>query len=151
MKILLKNILEKTVVVIFCLVIMLGNIVVIYNIKNKFVNIDEKCDIVNMIDTSKYLLIKDIKNEKNIEIRNDSQDGQIKNDIKEKLKNIKVRDSKLNLIDKTKEIYYTIYIINSQGNEVNINFSKKELKINNKVYETDYNTKVYFDEIFNRN
>ena len=39
MKILLKKILEKVTLVIFCLVVIFGNILLIYNFNNKFQNI----------------------------------------------------------------------------------------------------------------
>ena len=106
MKILLKKILEKITLVIFCLVVIFGNILLIYNFNNKFQNINELYEFSDKIDNSKYICIKNIDNEKVIEINSDED----KQKLKEFFNKIRVIESKLKLIDKEQKIDYTIYI-----------------------------------------
>ena len=148
MKLLLKNVLEKLLLVVFCIIVLLGNVLLIYNQKNKFENFDKMYNVVSAIDHSKYVLVKDIQNDKNIEIKRDNYNN-FNKELQEVLKSIKIRESKLKLMDKTGEIEYTIYIVDENGEELVIDFSLNELKINDDIYETDYNASTYFDKIFN--
>ena len=148
MKLLLKNVLEKLLLVVFCIIVLLGNVLLIYNQKNKFENFDKMYNVVSAIDHSKYVLVKDIQNDKNIEIKGDNYNN-FNKELQEVLKSIKIRESKLKLMDKTGEIEYTIYIVDENGEELVIDFSLNELKINDDIYETDYNASTYFDKIFN--
>lgn len=148
MKLLLKNVLEKLLLVVFCIIVLLGNVLLIYNQKNKFENFDKMYNVVSAIDHSKYVLVKDIQNDKNIEIKRDNYNN-FNKELQEVLKSIKIRESKMKLMDKTGEIEYTIYIVDENGEELVIDFSLNELKINDDIYETDYNASTYFDKIFN--
>lgn len=148
MKLLLKNVLEKLLLVVFCIIVLLGNVLLIYNKKNKFENFDKMYNVVSAIDHSKYVLVKDIQNDKNIEIKGDNYNN-FNKELQEVLKSIKIRESKLKLMDKTGEIEYTIYIVDENGEELVIDFSLNELKTNDDIYETDYNASTYFDKIFN--
>lgn len=144
MKILLKNILEKLVLTVLFLGIIFGNILLIYNIKNKFININQKFDIINTIDNAKYVSVKDVENDSTIVIDN--------NEKKEKLKNIfnkmNIRKSKLNMMAKNKKIEYTVFIVDSQGKEFYISFANKEIMIYEEIYESDFNAKTYFEDSF---
>ena len=148
MKLLLKNVLEKLLLVVFCIIVLLGNVLLIYNQKNKFENFDKMYNVVSAIDHSKYVLVKDIQNDKNIEIKRYNYNN-FNKELQEVLKSIKIRESKMKLMDKTGEIEYTIYIVDENGEELVIDFSLNELKINDDIYETDYNASTYFDKIFN--
>ena len=55
MRILLKKVLEKFLLVLFFVVIIFGNIVLIYNLKNKFVNINS-IDKDQKIDFSIFII-----------------------------------------------------------------------------------------------
>ena len=144
MKILLKKILEKLVLVILFLVIIFGNVLLIYNIKNKFVDIEEKFDIINNINNAKYISVKDIKNNNIIEVNNNEK----KELVKKLFNEIKIRESKLDLMDKNQNIDYTIFIIDYSGNESYINFADKEIMVNNEIYETDFKINENFETLF---
>ena len=79
MKILLKKILEKVTLVIFCLVVIFGNILLIYNFNNKFQNINELYEFSDKIDNYKYICIKNI-NDSEIMINNEIYETDIKID-----------------------------------------------------------------------
>lgn len=143
MKILLKKILEKVTLVIFCLVVIFGNILLIYNFNNKFQNINELHEFSDKIDNSKYICIKNIDNEKVIELNSD-EDKQKLNDFFNK---IRVRESKLKLIDKEQKIDYTIYIYTSDA-QIFVNINDSEIMINNEIYETDIKIDTYLKELF---
>lgn len=143
MKILLKKILEKVTLVIFCLVVIFGNILLIYNFNNKFQNINELYEFSDKIDNSKYICIKNIDNEKVIEINSDED----KQKLKEFFNKIRVRESKLKLIDKEQKIDYTIYIYKSDA-QFFVNINDSEIMINNEIYETDIKIDTYLKELF---
>lgn len=144
MKVLLRKILEKLVLVILCLVIIVGNILLIYNVRSKFLDIKEKFNIIDTIDNAKYISIKDIENDKTLVISNDERKEMLKNIFNE----IKIRESKLKLMDKNQEIDYTVFIVEQYGNEFYINFADSEIMIYDEIYETDFNTKKYFKNLF---
>lgn len=143
MKILLKKILEKVTLVIFCLVVIFGNILLIYNFNNKFQNINELHEFSDKIDNSKYICIKNIDNEKVIEINSDED----KQKLKDFFNKIRVRESKLKLIDKEQKIDYTIYIYTSDA-QIFVNINDSEIMINNEIYETDIKIDTYLKELF---
>ena len=143
MKILLKKILEKVTLVIFCLVVIIGNILLIYNFNNKFQNINELYDFSDKIDNSNYICIKNIDNEKVIEINSDED----KQKLKDFFNKIRVRESKLKLIDKEQKIDYTIYIYTSDA-QIFVNINDSEIMINNEIYETDIKIDTYLKELF---
>ena len=143
MKILLKKILEKVTLVIFCLVVIFGNILLIYNLNNKFQNINELYEFSDKIDNSKYICIKIIDNEKVIEINSDED----KQKLKDFFNKIRVRESKLKLIDKEQKIDYTIYIYTSDL-QIFVNINDSEIMINNEIYETDIKINTYLKELF---
>lgn len=143
MKILLKKILEKVTLVIFCLVVIFGNILLIYNLNNKFQNINELHEFSDKIDNSKYICIKNIDNEKVIEINSDED----KQKLKDFFNKIRVRESKLKLIDKEQKIDYTIYIYTSDA-QIFVNINDSEIMINNEIYETDIKIDTYLKELF---
>lgn len=144
MKVLLRKILEKLLLVALCLVLIIGNILLIYNIKNKFVDIEEKFYIIYNINNAKYISVKDIKNNNIIEVNNNEK----KELVKKLFNEIKIRESKLDLMDKNQNIDYTVFIIDYSGNESYINFADKEIMVNNEIYETDFSVNLYFEEIF---
>lgn len=143
MKILLKKILEKVTLVIFCLVVIFGNILLIYNFNNKFQNVNELHEFSDKIDNSKYICIKNIDNEKVIEINSDED----KQKLKDFFNKIRVRESKLKLIDKEQKIDYTIYIYTSDA-QIFVNINDSEIMINNEIYETDIKIDTYLKELF---
>lgn len=143
MKILLKKILEKVTLVIFCLVVIFGNILLIYNFNNKFQNINELYEFSDKIDNSNYICIKNIDNEKVIEINSDED----KQKLKGFFNKIRVRESKLKLIDKEQKIDYTIYIYTSDA-QIFVNINDSEIMINNEIYETDIKINTYLKELF---
>lgn len=143
MKILLKKILEKITLVIFCLVVIFGNILLIYNFNNKFQNINELYDLSDKIDNSNYICVKNIDNEKVIELNSDED----KQKLKDFFNKIRVRESKLKLIDKEQKIDYTIYIYTSDA-QIFVNINDSEIMINNEIYETDIKIDTYLKELF---
>ena len=133
MKILLKKILEKVTLVIFCLVVIFGNILLI----------NELHEFSNKIDNSKYICIKKKKKKKVIEINSDED----KQKLKDFFNKIRVRESKLKLIDKEQKIDYTIYIYTSDA-QIFVNINDSEIMINNEIYETDIKIDTYLKELF---
>ena len=144
MKVLLRKILEKLVLVVLCLVLIIGNILLIYNIKNKFSDINEMFNIREIIDNAQYISIKDVENNKTVIIDDDEK----KVILKKLFSEIKIRESKLELMDRNQQIDYAIFIINYEGEESYINFTDREIMIYDKIYESDFKTKSYFEEIF---
>lgn len=134
MKILLKKILEKLVLVVLFLVIIFGNVLLIYNLKNKFLPINEKINISEVIENSKYISINDISNGNTILIDSDEK----KEELKDIFNEIKIRESKLNVLDKDKKIDYSIFIVNSEGNDLFINVANKEIMLYDNTYEIDF-------------
>lgn len=144
MKILLKKILEKLVLVILFLVIILGNVLLIYNLQNKFVSINEKFNISEVIDNAVYISVKDISNDNTILIDSDEK----KDKIKDIFNKIKIRESKLNVLDKQQRIDYSIFIVNSEGNDLFINIANKEVMLYDTTYETDFKINENFETLF---
>lgn len=144
MKILLKKILEKLVLVILLLVVIFGNFLLVYNIKNKFVSINEKFNISEVIDNAVYISVKDISNDNTILIDSDMK----KDKIKDIFNKIKIRESKLNVLDKQQRIDYSIFIVNSEGNELFINIANKEVMLYDTTYETDFKINENFETLF---
>ncbi len=143
MRILLKKVLEKFLLVLFFVVIIFGNIVLIYNLKNKFVNINENYNISDIIDNSKYISIKNV----NENLVTSIEDINKKNELKNILENIKIRESKINSIDKDQKIDFSIFIIDSNEKENFINLLNNEIMVNNKIYECDFNISSKLKEI----
>ena len=143
MRILLKKVLEKFLLVLFFVVIIFGNIVLIYNLKNKFVNINENYNISDIIDDSKYISIKNV----NENLVTSIEDINKKNELKNILENIKIRESKINSIDKDQKIDFSIFIIDSNEKENFINLLNNEIMVNNKIYECDFNISSKLKEI----
>ena len=144
MKILLKKILEKLVLVILLLVVIFGNFLLVYNIKNGFVPINDKMDIAEVIDNSLYISVKDISNGNTILIDSDEK----KDKIKDIFNKIKIRESKLNVLDKQQRIDYSIFIVNSEGNDLFINIANKEVMLYDTTYETDFKINEIFETLF---
>lgn len=144
MKILLKKILEKLVLVVLFLVIIFGNVLLIYNLQNKFVSINEKFNISEVIDNAVYISVKDISNDNTILIDSDMK----KDKIKDIFNKIKIRESKLNVLDKQQRIDYSIFIVNSEGNELFINIANKEIMLYNNTYESDFKINEIFETLF---
>ena len=144
MKILLKKILEKLVLVILFLVIIFGNVLLIYNLQNKFVSINEKFNIAEVIDNSLYISVKDIPNGNTILIDSDEK----KDNIKDIFNKIKIRESKLNVLDKQQRIDYSIFIVNSEGKDLFINIANKEVMLYDTIYETDFKINENFETLF---
>lgn len=144
MKILLKKILEKLALVLLFLVIIFGNVLLIYNLQNKFVSINETFNISGVIDNAVYISIKDISNDNTILIDSDEKKGKIK-DIFNK---IKIRESKLNVLDKQQKIDYSIFIVSSEGNDLFINIANKEIMLYNNTYESDFKINSFFESLF---
>ena len=144
MKILLKKILEKLVLVVLFLVIIFGNVLLIYNLQNKFVSINEKFNISEVIDNAVYISVKDISNDNTILIDSDEK----KDKIKDIFNKIKIRESKLNVLDKQQRIDYSIFIVNSEGNDLFINIANKEVMLYDTTYETDFKINENFETLF---
>ena len=144
MKILLKKILEKLVLVVLFLVIIFGNVLLIYNLQNKFVSINEKFNISEVIDNSLYISVKDISNGNTILIDSDEK----KDNIKDIFNKIKIRESNLNVLDKQQRIDYSIFIVNSEGKDLFINIANKEVMLYDTIYETDFKINENFETLF---
>ena len=84
-----------------------------------------------------------IDNEKVIEINSDED----KQKLKGFFNKIRVRESKLKLIDKEQKIDYTIYIYTSDA-QFFVNINDSEIMINNEIYETDIKIDSYLKELF---
>lgn len=144
MKILLKKILEKLVLVVLFLVIIFGNVLLIYNLQNKFVSINETFNISEVIDNAVYISVKDISNDNTILIDSDEK----KDKIKDIFNKIKIRESKLNVLDKQQRIDYSIFIVNSEGKDLFINIANKEVMLYDTIYETDFKINGNFETLF---
>ena len=144
MKILLKKILEKLVLVLLLLVVIFGNFLLVYNVKNGFVPINDKMDIAEVIDNSLYISVKDISNGNTILIDSDEK----KDKIKDIFNKIKIRESKLNVLDKQQIIDYSIFIVNSEGKDLFINIANKEVMLYDTTYETDFKINENFETLF---
>ena len=144
MKILLKKILEKLVLVILFLLIIFGNVLLIYNLQNKFVSINEIYNISEVIDNAVYISIKDISNDNTILIDSDEK----KDKIKDIFNKIKIRESKLNVLDKQQKIDYSIFIVSSEGNDLFINIANNEIMLYNNTYESDFKINSCFESLF---
>lgn len=144
MKILLKKILEKLVLVLLLLVVIFGNFLLVYNIKNGFVPINDKVDIAEIIGNSLYISVKDISNGNTILIDSDEKKEELKNIFNK----IKIRESKLNILDREQKIGYAIFIVNSEGNELFINIANKEVMLYDTTYESDFKINEIFETLF---
>lgn len=144
MKILLKKILEKLVLVILLLVVIFGNFLLVYNVKNGFVPINDKMDIAEVIDNSLYISVKDISNGNTILIDSDEKKEELKNIFNK----IKIRESKLNILDREQKIGYSIFIVNSEGKDLFINIANKEVMLYDTTYETDFKINENFETLF---
>ncbi len=145
MKIILKRILEYLLLAVFCILLIFGNIFLVYNLKNKFENFNKKYSIEDVIENSEQVIIKDVvnNNEKIID-RDDTKTNLI--DILSKL-NIRKKKIKF-LVNNDNKIDYSIYITSVDKTETIINFRENIIEINNEVFECDYNTNSLFEEIF---
>ena len=138
MKIIFKRILEYLLLAIFCILLIFGNIFLVYNLKNKFENFNKKYSIEDVIENSEQVIIKDVvnNNEKIID-RDDTKTNLI--DILSKLN---IRKNKIKfLVNNDNKIDYSIYITSVDQTETIINFRENIIEINNEVFECDY--KVY--------
>ena len=145
MKIILKRILEYLLLAVFCILLIFGNIFLVYNLKNKFENFNKKYSIEDVIENSEQVIIKDVvnNNEKIID-RDDTKTNLI--DILSKLN---IRKNKIKfLVNNDNKIDYSIYITSVDQTETIINFRENIIEINNEVFECDYNTNGLFEEIF---
>ena len=145
MKIIFKRILEYLLLAIFCILLIFGNIFLVYNLKNKFENFNKKYSIEDVIENSEQVIIKDVvnNNEKIID-RDDTKTNLI--DILSKLN---IRKNKIKfLVNNDNKIDYSIYITSVDQTEIIINFRGNIIEINNEVFECDYNTNSLFEEIF---
>lgn len=144
MTMLLRKMFEKLALVIFALLIIVGNTILIYNLCNNYVKIDQKTDIDQFILNAKYIEITDInKNYKKEVISNENVDNLIK-----AFNKIKVRDSKINFLDKNQKYFYTVYIVKNDGEEEYIDIANRQIMLHDKVYTTDISIKEIFDDIF---
>lgn len=145
MKMLLKKILEKFVMAIFCLVIILGNMLLIYNIVNKYKPVNEVFGVSEIITNSpKSVFVRDVSSDNTVVI--DTQEE--KDKLKSIFDNMKIRESKLNLIDKNQKIDYTVFISYHDSKELFISVCGREIMINDVVYTCDFNVNSKFVELF---
>ena len=121
MKIILKRILEYLLLAVFCILLIFGNIFLVYNLKNKFENFNKKYSIEDVIENSEQVIIKDVVNNNEKIIDRD--------------------DTKTNLID-------ILSKLNIRKNKIKFFFRENIIEINNEVFECDYNTNSLFEEIF---
>ena len=145
MKIIFKRILEYLLLAIFCILLIFGNIFLVYNLKNKFENFSKKYNVEDVIKNAEQVSIKDVVNNKELIIDNDEKKS-VLIDILSKL-NIRKNKMKL-LINNDNKTDYSIYITRLDKNETVINFRGNIIEINNEVFECDYNTNSLFEEIF---
>ena len=131
MKIIFKRILEYLLLAIFCILLIFGNIFLVYNLKNKFENFNKKYSIEDVIENSEQVIIKDVvnNNEKIID-RDDTKTNLI--DILSKLN---IRKNKIKfLVNNDNKIDYSIYITSVDQTETIINFRENIIEINNEVF-----------------
>lgn len=145
MKIIFKRILEYLLLAVFCILLIFGNIFLVYNLKNKFENFSKKYNVEDVIKNAEQVSIKDVVNNKELIIDNDEKKS-VLIDILSKL-NIRKNKMKL-LINNDNKTDYSIYITRLDKNETVINFRGNIIEINNEVFECDYNTNSLFEEIF---
>lgn len=145
MKIILKRILEYLLLAIFCILLIFGNIFLVYNLRNKFENFNKKYNIEYVIKNAEQVSMKDVVNNKELIIDNDDKKS-ILIDILSKL-NIRKNKMKL-LVNNDNKIDYSIYITRLDKNETIINFRGNIIEINNEVFECDYNANNLLEEIF---
>ena len=113
------------------------------DINNKFKSINEIYSFSTKIDEANYICIKDIDDNNIIDVSEEEN----REKLKKFFDNIRIRESKLKLIDKEQEIDYTIFIYLPE-NEYFVNIKNSEIMINNKIYETDIKIDSYLSEIF---
>ncbi len=145
MKIIFKRILEYLLLAVFCILLIFGNIFLVYNLKNKFENFSKKYNVEDVIKNAEQVSIKDVVNNKELIIDNDEKKS-VLIDILSKL-NIRKNKMKL-LINNDNKTDYSIYITRLDKNETVINFRGNIIESNNEVFECDYNTNSLFEEIF---
>ena len=145
MKIIFKRILEYLLLAVFCILLIFGNIFLVYNLKNKFENFSKKYNVEDVIKNAEQVSIKDVVNNKELIIDNDEKKS-VLIDILSKL-NIRKNKMKL-LINNDNKTDYSIYITRLDKNETVINFRGNIIEINNEVFECDYNTNSLFEEIY---
>lgn len=145
MKIILKRVLEYLLLAVFCILLIFGNIFLVYNIKNKFENFNKKYNIEDVIKNAEQVSIKDVVNNKELIIDNDEKKS-VLIDILSKL-NIRKNKMKL-LVNNENKIDYSIYITSLDQSETVINFRGNIIEINNEVFECDYNANNLLEEIF---
>lgn len=145
MKIIFKRILEYLLLAVFCILLIFGNIFLVYNLKNKFENFSKKYNVEDVIKNAEQVSIKDVVNNKELIIDNDEKKS-VLIDILSKL-NIRKNKMKL-LINNDNKTDYSIYITSVDQTETIINFRENIIEINNEVFECDYNTNGLFEEIF---
>lgn len=145
MKIILKRILEYLLLAVFCILLIFGNIFLVYNLKNKFENFSKKYNIEDMIKNSENINIKDVVNNKELIIDNDEK----KSALIDILLKLNIRKNKMKLfVNNDNKIDYSIYITSLDQSETVINFRGNIIEINNEVFECDYNTNNLLEEIF---
>lgn len=144
MKILLKKILEKLTIIIFFLVIIVGNVFFVYNIVNKYIDIEKRVDIQSIIQSSKYIEITKIETNQKVEIISDEE----KLNLIKRFNGIKVRDGKINFLDRNQCYEYIIYILDEKGNENIIDIGNRQLIVYDKLYTSDFKLENAFDNYF---
>lgn len=145
MKIIFKRILEYLLLAVFCILLIFGNIFLVYNLKNKFENFSKKYNIEDMIKNSENINIKDVVNNKELIIDNDEK----KSALIDILLKLNIRKNKMKLfVNNDNKIDYSIYITSLDQSETVINFRGNIIEINNEVFECDYNTNNLLEEIF---
>lgn len=145
MKIIFKRILEYLLLAVFCILLIFGNIFLVYNLKNKFENFSKKYNIEDMIKNSENINIKDVVNNKELIIDNDEK----KSALIDILLKLNIRKNKMKLfVNNDNKIDYSIYINSLDQSETVINFRGNIIEINNEVFECDYNANNLLEEIF---
>lgn len=145
MKIIFKRILEYLLLAVFCILLIFGNIFLVYNLKNKFENFSKKYNIEDMIKNSENINIKDVVNNKELIIDNDEK----KSALIDILLKLNIRKNKMKLfVNNDNKIDYSIYITSLDQSGTVINFRGNIIEINNEVFECDYNTNNLLEEIF---
>lgn len=145
MKIIFKRILEYLLLAVFCILLIFGNIFLVYNLKNKFENFSKKYNIEDMIKNSENINIKDVVNNKELIIDNDEK----KSALIDILLKLNIRKNKMKLfVNNDNKIDYSIYITSLDQSETVINFRGNIIEINNEVFECDYNANNLLEEIF---
>ena len=145
MKIILKRILEYLLLAVLCILLIFGNIFLVYNLKNEFENFNKKYNIEEIIMDAEQVNMKDIVNSKELIIDNDEK----KSVLIDILSKLNIRKNKMKfLVNNDNKIDYSIYITNLDQNETIINFRENIIEINNEVFECDYNANNLLKELF---